>query len=212
MILVLIFLAIIIFLALLVLAIFSLTIQLNIKDFEFGNMSDRKNWRIILQIKLLDKLIIYKTVINEKKIESIVNSKIVKKLNIKQDVKNEIKFRKKEMFELIKKIRLEIVMLNLKIWLGVEDAILTSFIVAGIGSIIGIVLPFLIEKKNMKRCKYFVNPVYMQKDLYNIKLNSIIKVKMVHIINMIYILTMKRRDVNERASNRRSYDYSNGFN
>lgn len=212
MILVLIFLAIIIILALCILIIFSLTVQLNIKDLEIGNINKRKKWKIALQIKLFDKFTIYKTCINKKKIDSLTDSKILKKLNIKQDIKKEIKFRKKETLELIRKAKIEIKMLDLKIWVGVEDAILTSFIVAGLGSIIGIVLPFLIEQKNKRNCKYFVNPLYMQKDLYNIKLESIIKVKMVHIINIIYILTMKGRDKNERASNRRSYDYSNGFN
>lgn len=212
MILVLIFLAIIIVITLLILAIFSLTIQINIKDLEVGNIDKKTKLEIILQIKLLDKLIIYKTTINKNKIKAVTNSKIFKKLNINKDIEDKIKFRKKYLLDLIKGLKLEVVMLNLKIWLGVEDAILTSFIVASLASAIGIILPFLMEPKNMKRCKYFVNPLYMQKDLYNIKLESIIKVKMVHIINIIYILTMKGRDKNERTSDRRSYDYSNGFN
>ena len=79
MILVLIFLAIIIILALCILIIFSLTVQLNIKDLEIGNINKRKKWKIALQIKLFDKFTKYKTCINKKKIDSLNDSKILKK-------------------------------------------------------------------------------------------------------------------------------------
>ena len=60
-----------------------------------------------------------------------------------------------------------------------------------------------------KNCFYDIKPIYKDKNLYEISLNCIIEVKMVHIINMIYKIVKKRRsDKNERTSNRRAYDNS----
>jgi len=225
MILVLIFLGVIILVALVIVTILLSTIQIQVKDLEIGNVNKEKsniieekknNYKIKLYVKIFGRFTIYKNLINKEKLEKVYNSKIIKKFhidkNLKSELKKEMKFRKKELVDLIKKVHIEILELNLKIWIGIEDAVLTSFAVAGLASIISIILPFLIEQKNIKKCQYFVNPIYVQKNLYNIKLESIIQVKMVHIIYIIYILTMKGRDKNERASDRRSYDYSNGFN
>ena len=57
---------------------------------------------------------------------------------------------------------------------------------------------------------YTIEPIYQNKNIYKIQFNCIIQVKMVHIINVIYIFLKKgRSDLNERTtSNRRSYGYS----
>lgn len=61
-----------------------------------------------------------------------------------------------------------------------------------------------------KNYKYQITPIFQNKNLYKINLNCIIQLKMVHIINVIYIFSKKgRSDKNERtASNRKSYGYS----
>ena len=60
---------------------------------------------------------------------------------------------------------------------------------------------------NPKKKAFSVYPLYNFGNSIKINLNCIIKVKIVHIIYVIYIL-LRRRNKNERASNRRAYDYS----
>ena len=111
--------------------------------------------------------------------------------------------------KLLKKIKPNVSLLNLELKIGTEDAILTSFIVFLISTGISILLPHVIKRYDKNKYKYLITPLYFQKNLYQIKLNCIIEIKLVHIINMIYIFIKKRRsDKNERTSNRRPYDYS----
>ncbi len=53
-------------------------------------------------------------------------------------------------------------------------------------------------------------PIYEDKNRIKLILNCIIQVKLVHIISIIYYVVKKRKEKRkyERASNRRSYDYS----
>ncbi len=213
MILVLFLLGIVIVIATLIILVINSTIQLNVKNLEVGNINkENNNYQVEILLKVFDKFTVYKTVVSKEKIQKIYDSKILKKLHIKQDLKNEIKFRKQEFLEILKRVQIEIVKFNLKINIGLEDAAITALVVGGLSSIISIILPFLLKPANLKKCKYCIMPIYMQRNLYNIKLKGIIKLKVVHIIYVIYILVKKGRDENERASNRRTYDYSNGFN
>ena len=213
MILVLFLLGIVIVIATLIILVINSTIQLNVKNLEVGNINkENNNYQVEILLKVFDKFTVYKTVVSKEKIQKIYDSKILKKLHIKQDLKNEIKFRKQEFLEILKRVQIEIVKFNLKINIGLEDAAITALVVWGLSSIISIILPFLLKPANLKKCKYCIMPIYMQRNLYNIKLKGIIKLKVVHIIYVIYILVKKGRDENERASNRRTYDYSNGFN
>jgi len=116
---------------------------------------------------------------------------------------------KKEAIEIIKNLKVEVAKLNLNLEIGTEDVIITSGIIAVLSSVLGIVLAQTIKKYDREKHKYEIYPVYQNKNLINLYLNCIIKVKMVHIIYIIYVLVKKRR-VNkyERTSNRRTYDYS----
>ena len=80
----------------------------------------------------------------------------------------------------------------------------------GISILISNILPFLVEKEDYNNCKYNVNPIYLNKNLYKISFNCIIQEKMVPIINILFkIINKGRSHKYERTSNRRSYDYSN---
>lgn len=87
--------------------------------------------------------------------------------------------------------------------------ILTSAIITALASIIGIGLARIIEIYNKEKYSYEIYPIYQNKNLIKLDLNCIIKVKMVHIISIIYLIVKKRRvEKSERTSNRMSYDYS----
>ena len=87
-------------------------------------------------------------------------------------------------------------------------AVLTAFIVFFVSTLISVLLPNIVKKSKNKYCDYIVQPIYVDKNVYKIEFNCIIELKIVHIISIIYFLAKKgRSDKNERASNRRSYEY-----
>ena len=92
--------------------------------------------------------------------------------------------------------------------IGTENACLTSFIIPAVSTAIAICL-----RKKIKENKdqtFIITPIYQDKNVANINLSGIFEIKMIHIINTICISSKKRGkgDKNERASNRRNYDYS----
>ena len=113
----------------------------------------------------------------------------------------------------MKNIEPEIFKFKLKLKIGLGDVIFTTFMIPIISSIISCVLnkgSINLYKKNSKQKYYFkIDPEY-NKIAVKLKLNCIINVKMVHIINIIYALIIKKRrsDKYERTSYRRSYGYS----
>ena len=113
----------------------------------------------------------------------------------------------KDIKEIIKNITdIKINKLNLKIKIGTENAFFTSMIIPIISSIISIILMKKIT--NVEKQKYIVEPIYLNQNILEILISGIFEMKMIHIINIIYIL-IKKEGVkkNERTSNRRTYDY-----
>lgn len=108
------------------------------------------------------------------------------------------------MLEIIKKLKIKTEKLKLYLAIGTENVMLTVNLVTLISSIIGITFRNLEPEKT----EYRIIPLYNFGNSIKFNLNCIISVKTVHIIYVIYILLRKRRNKNERASNRRSYDYS----
>lgn len=217
MIIVLFFLAILLLFSLLVFLIVFSTLETQIQDLHLSNFDMIKGvkdkiwkYKIIIRIKFLNRLTIFKLKLDEKKIK-----KLYEKTNEKNDLVKKMEnyvFTHRDIFSVLKKLKPQITKFHLDLSLGTEDAILTSFLVAGLASIISILLPRCITGKNVnleENYQYQINPIYLDKNVYKIWLNCIIRVKIVHIIYVIDILFKKRRDEkHERASNRRSYDYS----
>lgn len=185
------------------------TITIEIRNLEIENKKFKEDERIKgkyeveISLNLLKSTKYFKITITPKKIRKILNSIKFKKIDFKKIENN--KFIKSNIFFIIKKIKLKY--LKLSINLGTEDAILTSYLVAIIASIIGIIIPYILDE-NEERCKYIVKPIYKNRNLYYIKLDSIIQIKIVHIIYSILILNKKEREKHDRTSNRRTYGYS----
>ena len=155
-------------------------IRIEIINFKFTSMSEKKLKRLNLQ----QEAKIIKTRIIENK------SKIDKKI-----------------FKVMKKIKINIKKINLSINIGTENASLTALLVAIISSITGIV--FRKSIIDSKKQSFRIVPVYINKNLINIAVSGIFEIKMIHIINIIYVLNKKEGvKKNERTSNRRTYDYS----
>lgn len=161
------------------------------------------NYKIIFKIKIFNKIPIIKFNLDKDRLTLKIN-KIKNKKEFSEKKNKFIKDKIKK--EIIKNITdIKINKLNLKIKIGTENAFFTSMIIPIISSIISIILMKKIT--NVEKQKYIVEPIYLNQNILEILISGIFEMKMIHIINIIYIL-IKKEGVkkNERTSNRRTYD------
>ena len=199
MILVFIFLGIIIISSVVFLILMFSNIKIKIDNLNICDFKLNKNYKIFIQLYFLNKIKFLSIKLDDKKIKRISSNnrfKNMSKLNIKLNVN------KTEIFRALKSIKLKIEKLDLKIDIGTEEANITSYLVALIAGLISVGLPYITE--NNKNIKYLITPQF-NKNILNINLTSIISLKIVHIIYIMYILVKKGSNENERTSNRRAY-------
>ena len=211
MVLVFIFGIIIVLIALISFLIISSTLEIKVQNINISNITSentklKNNFKIIFLLKFFGKITWLKLKIDKEKLEKI-------KAKIKID-KNKIKKLEKD-FKLkdIKQMKIiypKLTYLNLEGKIGFIDVLATSYVVAILCSAISILLPNITKIGRENKCYYKIEPLYLNQNIYKIKLNCIFEIKMVHIINMIYYFIKKRRGENheQRTSNRRAYGYS----
>lgn len=205
----------IIFILLNVMLVFS-KIIIEIENIKFkSHNSNHLNdtYKIVLMVKLFGIIPILKKVYDKNKIDNI-NKKLdihtkIKKIDL-NNVVDSLKENNKSNITLVKiffKDVLEIININFKIELGTENAAVTAIIIGILSMLISIILRKKIE--NIKIQKYKIIPKYCNHNLINIEFSGIFGIKVIHIINIIYILTKERKvKLNEPTSNRKSYGYS----
>ena len=173
------------------------------------NMQKKNNtkYAIIFSIYFANKIKYIWFNLNSKRAKKIYSKVQLEKIDLKKFKKV---FKLSDLKELTK-LHLKILDLNLDMNIGTKSPLVTSFLVVTISNAISLLLPHLVN--NLKDNRYFYNikPLYYNKELYKINLDCIIEIKMVHIINVIYYIFLKKgRRKNERSttSNRKSYAYS----
>lgn len=208
MILVLIFLGILVLLVTIITLTIASTLHIQIKNLSVSNMEPKNTneYAIIFSLYLGNKIKWIWFRLNDKKVRKMYSKMQLEKLDFKKFRKD---FKVKDLKEL-PKLQPKISYLNLDANLGFISPITTSFLVATIASIISIALPYLAKNLKKERYIYNIKPLYYNKNLYKINLNCIIEIKMVHIINIIFVLIKKGRKKNEQSttSNRKPYAYS----
>ena len=137
----------------------------------------------------------------------------MEKLKIKEKIKefdkkllqNKNKF-DKEALNIVKKANIEIERFDIYLELGTENASLTAFLVPAIATILNIWLGRKVKDYNNQKTE--IKPLFLNQNMINIVFSGIFKFKIIHIINIIYMLIKKGRVKKyERTSNRRSYAY-----
>ena len=191
-------------------------IKIEIENLKYTSFQNKKhinsNYCIILKLCVLKNLPIIKIKVTDEKINKLksnvkLKEKIRKKIRKIDVEKLEKEINIDKIKKVSKSIRILIEKFNLKIEIGTEDAVVTAMIIPFISTLISFLLRNKVE--NYKRQKYSIQPVFLNKNLLNIEFSGIFQIKMIHIINIIYILNKKEgEDKNERTSNRRSYAYS----
>ena len=179
----------------------------NLKISSISNKHVNNNYKIVIKLCTLYKIPIIKVNLTKNKLEKLKIKEKIKKIDLKVlKNKNDID---KNFLKAIKKVNISIKKINLRIELGTENASLTAFLVCLLSSIISI----LFSKKvtNYEKQKYIINPIYNNQNIINMLISGIFEMKMIHIINIIYILNKNKKEgvkKNERTSNRRPYEYS----
>lgn len=167
-----------------------------------------KDFKIKIVIHVFQKIPILKVkidnnkVLNNKRLVKIIKEQKGKFIINKKDINEEV-------IEAIKNFKMELKQMDLKILLGTENAAITAIIIPLISTFLALFLSKKISKINDKQI-FSIMPVYNNENVINIQFSGIFEIKMIHIINTICITSKKRGkgDKNERASNRRAYDYS----
>ena len=190
------------------LALITIRIQIKLKNVEFNsNKQEHFNKNFIVEIKLyiFNFIPILKSKITNKKILKIINNeKIKKELKL---VENRKDIDIKTTINLLKNIKVQIDEMKLDVTVGTEDASITAFMIPIMSTVIAIFLSRQVHKYNDKQI-FSIKPIYINQNLINIEFSGIFQIKMIHIINTICILNKKRKgDINERTSDRRTYDY-----
>lgn len=195
-----------------ILIISTIRIKFKFVNFKFSSLGSKhlnNDYIVEITIYILRKIPILKNKITKAKVKKIIKNEKIKRTIKRQEMKI-IQNRKdidKDIINAIKNIKIPIEEMNLKIFLGTENATITAFIIPIISTFIAIFLSRKVEKCNNKQV-FLITPIYTNQNLINIEFSGIFQIKMFHIINTILILKKKRKgDKNERTSNRRSYDY-----
>ncbi len=184
-------------------------IKLEIDDLEFilpkvKNKYINPNFKIRLKIYILNIIKIADIDLNKNQKEKLKQQ--IKKIETKSGDSG-FKF-DLDILKYLKEIKTDFEKINLKIYLGTEDAAVTAILIGIISGILGFLLKEKVE--DIEKQKFLVIPVYQDINVLKIELNGIFSIKMRNIINTIYKLIKKRRvEENGRTSNRRSYAYSN---
>ncbi len=200
----------------LILGYIIVTSKLDIKIINFiidsqcrKHINDR--YEIIIKLKIFRNIPIIKLTLNKDKLGKIQQSlKMQEKVKkLKKDIlQNQDKFDMqmiKGLREFSKGIYME--KLDLVIKLGTENAFLTSMLVTFFSSILSIVFSKIYVRE--ENIAYEIEPIYKNENSIKIEISGIFQIKVIHIINTIYVLNKKGgRKKHERTSNRRSYDYS----
>ena len=184
---------------------FSICIKLEIQNLKISlpnsnNKITNNDSKVLLKVYLLKKIKIAE--INLKKID-LKNEKVKNKLQ-KQFEDNRFNL---DVVTFLKNINYIIEKLNLEIFAGTEDAAITA-IGVGIGYTI---ISNLLQDKilDCRNISYEILPIYKNKNVFKLQLDSIITLKMENIINIIKYVKKVRVNQNGRTSNRRAYAYSN---
>ena len=187
------------------LAIVSINIKFEIKNLKINIPKFKKNYtnndsKVTLKIYVFKKVKIAE--INLKKVD-FKNEKVRNKIQT-QFKENPLNL---DTVKFLISLNYIFEKLDLKIYIGTEDAAITAI---GVGLCYIIISNFLKEKiKEYKNTDYNIFPIYQNKNILKIEIDSIIIFKMESIINIIKFMRKGKVNKDVRTSNRRTYAYSN---
>lgn len=182
-------------------------IELNIENLDMSNINKKQNNpKLLVKISLkIGRLHWIHLKLNKHKLATIYAK--IKKDQYKKNITNEDLKRKaiqdfkliinnKEIKKEIKTTKINIEKLDANILVGTKDYIITSYLVAFLSIIISNILPHLLDKNIIieEDIFYKVNPIYHPINMYNIKLSTIINVKVSDIVKNIFEIKKQKKE------------------
>ncbi len=187
-----------IILAIFILALVFITSKIEIKivNLEVDTQSKKyisNKYEFIIKLNILGNIPIIKIKLTKNKLQKIYGKlKIKEKIKkLEEDIytnKNKIDLKLIELAKQIKK-SINVDYLNLIIKLGTENAFTTAIIVAITSTIISVLISN--QKNEENEIMYKIEPIYNNQNLINFQFSGIFKIKMIHIINMMYLYIRK---------------------
>lgn len=204
MILVFIFLTILILASLTMLLLALSNIQIELKQLHISNIKGKLKLKVILNLSILlfNRVKILKITIDNKKIIKILKSGKINFSNV-----NISKESKKIIKKFLKSDAVIIETLKINGYFSTFNNVLSGIIFSISNALIPILISKKLEGSRYNNNVYFLN---QNQNIINISINCIISIKIVNIINTLYLLKKKGgSDKYGKSSNRRSYAYSN---
>lgn len=188
MVLVFIMLEILICVAVLFLILLLSTIKVKIENLQVGKQMEEKRYRVIIELYFINRLKILKIKFNSSRLRKLYSNKKLQEIDLKK-IEKALPLNKITL-KILSKIKIE--KLNLQVALSTGDAVLTSYAVGTIAGTVGAILPHFVIDNNPKKYFYKIQPVYLDENIFNMYLDSIISIKVVHIIYIIYKFGIKK--------------------
>lgn len=155
-------------------------------------------------IYFLGKIKILSMKINQDKIKKISKADFIKQKieSLKENNEYQKKLQRQISKIIIKQIKekAKINTFKLQLFLDTKNVIFTSYLVGVISAVIPNVVRKNIKNFNNRYYKFEISPIYKNYNFIYLKLDSIISIKVVHIINMFKVIGGMK---NERSSDRR---------
>lgn len=191
------FLCIIIMIAMLIIiGILVSTVRIQITDFEVSNVEKvTAKYKVNISALILDKVKWISLNFDKKKIQ-----RMSKKIHLeKKDIQKLEKDMQIEDIKEIINIKPKISLLRLNVKLGVEDVVITSYIVPIICTILAVILPYMTIEAERKNINYKIDPMYNNGNIYYVKLDTVLEIKVINILNAVYRI-YKSRKLNKQRS------------
>lgn len=198
-------------LVILVLTIFS-HIQIEIDNLKISNLKDIKNskkyiinnnYKINISLKFINKIKWVTVKLNKLKVNKMYKKMHLENIDIQKIEKNISVYDMKE----ILKIKPEIKKLKLHINIGLENVILTSYLVVVICVILSVILSKSVRKENIDKISYIVDPIYNNGNKYYIELESILNFKIFDVLKAsikIYLDLKEKNKLGKLNQNRKT--------
>ena len=188
--------AILIILILIIFAIIFSTIRIKIRKLEFTNIHENKmNYKIKVSMYFLSKLKWLSLNLDNKKMKKMFTKMHLEKIDIKK-IERDMQLSD---IKAILGIAPKISYLDLNIKVGLENILLTTYVIPFLCTIISMILPKITEKKDFKNVKYRVEPIYKEKNLYDIQASSNIEIKVINILNSGYQIFKNRKNLKQKS-------------
>ena len=163
------------------------TVKIKINNLEAMNQKEfAHNYKV--ELELFGKIKWLKFKLNENKLKKLSTKMHLERIDIKQ-LEKDLKLA--DIKEILG-IRPKISYMNLALKVGVDDVLLTTYLVPIISTFLAILLPYAVESENIKNIKYKIEPVY-NNFFYSVKLDITLDIKIISALNCAFKLYQNKK-------------------